>query len=222
MYRVSILLDSNNNWLSKYIFKETFSNDNYTIDIFEDEKKIVGYDLVFVLGYTKILKEKFLMKNNLVMVVHESDLPEGKGFSPIQWQILEGKKDIKVCLIEANERVDSGDILEKVELNFDGTELYDEIRSAQAEVTIKLINNFLKKYPNFNKTPQKGTPTFYRRRNASDSELDINLSIKKNFPKLRIGNNEEWPSFFKLNGQTYIIKIFKQPIDKNDSEVVDN
>ena len=40
MYRVSILLDSNNNWLSKYIFKETFSNDNYTIDIFEDEKKI--------------------------------------------------------------------------------------------------------------------------------------------------------------------------------------
>ena len=222
MYRVSILLDSNNNWLSKYIFKETFSNDNYTIDIFEDEKKIVGYDLVFVLGYTKILKEKFLMKNNLVMVVHESDLPEGKGFSPIQWQILEGKKDIKVCLIEAKERVESGDILEKVELNFDGTELYDEIRSAQAEVTIKLINNFLKKYPNFNKTPQKGSPTFYRRRNASDSELDINLSIKKNFPKLRIGNNEEWPSFFKLNGQTYIIKIFKKPIDKNDSEVVDN
>ena len=33
MYKVSILLDPNNNWLNKYIFKETFSNNNYTIDI---------------------------------------------------------------------------------------------------------------------------------------------------------------------------------------------
>lgn len=214
MYKVSILLDPNNNWLDNYIYRETFLDENYIIDIFDDEKKISGYDLVFVLGYTKILKDEFLSKNRLVMVIHESNLPEGRGFSPIQWQILEGVKNIKVCLIEAKKIVDSGDILESEELNFEGTELYDEIRSAQAAVTIKLIIKFLKKYPNISRTPQKGTPTFYRKRNFSDSELDIKLSIEKNFPKLRIGNNEDWPSFFHLNGETYIIKIFKKPLDK--------
>ncbi len=214
MHKVSILLDPNNNWLNNFISKESFLEKNYIIDIFEDEKKISGYDLVFVLGYTKILEDGFLSRNKLVMVIHESNLPKGRGFSPIQWQILEGVENIKVCLIEAKNKVDSGDIFESEEINLDGTELYDEIRFAQATATIKLINKFLKKYPIFHREPQKGIPTYYRKRNLSDSELDLNLSLEKNFPKLRIGNNEEWPSFFKLNGETYIVKIFKKPMDK--------
>ena len=214
MHKVSILLDPNNNWLNNYISRESFLEKNYSIDIFEDEKKISGYDLVFVLGYTKILEDKFLSRNKLVMVIHESNLPKGRGFSPIQWQILEGVENIKVCLIEAKKKVDSGDIFETEEINLDGTELYDEIRFAQAAATIKLINKFLKKYPIFQREPQKGNPTYYRKRNLSDSELDLNLSLEKNFPKLRIGNNEDWPSFFKINGETYIVKIFKKPMDK--------
>ena len=46
---------------------------------------------MFVIGYTKILPKEFLEGNKLVLVIHESDLPKGKGFSPVQWQILEGK-----------------------------------------------------------------------------------------------------------------------------------
>ena len=33
-------------------------------------------------------------KNNIV--VHASDLPKGRGFSPMSWQILEGKNKIKL------------------------------------------------------------------------------------------------------------------------------
>ena len=170
MHKVSILLDPNNNWLNNYISRESFLEKNYSIDIFEDEKKISGYDLVFVLGYTKILEDKFLSRNKLVMVIHESNLPKGRGFSPIQWQILEGVENIKVCLIEAKNKVDSGDIFETEEINLDGTELYDEIRFAQAAATIKLINKFLKKYPIFQREPQKGNPTYYRKRNFYNTE----------------------------------------------------
>ena len=42
----------------------------------------------------------------------------------------------------------------------DGTELYEEIRLKQAHVTFKIIENFLKKYPNFKSKPQSGKSTF--------------------------------------------------------------
>ena len=108
------------------------------------------------------------------MLVHESNLPLGKGFSPLQWQILEGKNKIVFSLLEASEEVDSGDIIEQMECNLDGTELYDEVRSKQAKLTFELISRFIRNYPNYKKKKQFGKSTYYRRRKITDSELDIN------------------------------------------------
>ena len=210
MKKVAILLDKDNNWLEKFLPPDLFQMKNYSLKVFHNLEHISSFDFVFVLGFTKILKRDFLSRNKMVMIIHESELPKGKGFSPIQWQILEGENEIKVCLINAAEKVDSGEILETEKLIFDGSELYDEIRESQARVSFKLIRKFLKKYPNNSKCSQIGNSTYYRKRTKKDSELNINDSIKDSFPKLRIGNNEEWPSFFKLNGVTYILKIYKK------------
>ena len=47
-----------------------------------------------------------LHKNNLV--IHASDLPQGKGWSPMPWQIAEGRNDIVFTLFEAVAGVDAG------------------------------------------------------------------------------------------------------------------
>ena len=138
-----------------------------------DVKDISNFDLVFVLGYTRIINTRQVNKNCQLYLVHESDLPLGKGFAPVQWQILEGKNDIVVSLLELSEHVDSGDIVGQATINFNGTELYDEIRKKQANATYDLIIKFLEKYPAIEKTPQSGNSTFYRKRGPSDSELDI-------------------------------------------------
>ena len=64
---------------------------NFKFHTFFEHEKIRSFEIVFVLGYTKILKEPFLTNNKNIFLVHESNLPSGKGFS-VQWQILEGKK----------------------------------------------------------------------------------------------------------------------------------
>jgi methionyl-tRNA formyltransferase len=92
-------------------------------------------DLLFILGYTKIIHKISLAKNKLNLVIHESNLPEGRGFSPVQWQVLEGKNEIKVCLIEASEKPDEGDIFNSTIIRLEGHELMDEIREAQANAT---------------------------------------------------------------------------------------
>ena len=122
------------------------------------------------------------------------------------------KKKITVCLLEVSKKFDSGDIYEKTNIILDGSELYKEIRHKQAEATFKLIQKFLKKYPNFNSTSQFGKPTYYRKRIPEDSQLNINKSIKSQFNLLRICNNEEWPAFFVLNGIKYVLKIEKSKL----------
>ena len=209
--KVAYLLDNTTDWIKKYIKKSQLLNKSkkFYSKMFTNYKNIKNYDIVFVLGYTRILSPIFLKKNKLNLVVHASNLPRGKGFSPIQWQILKNKKRISFCLFKAEKKLDSGEIYEKHSLLFKGTELYDRIRYMQAKATIQIISSFLKKYPKLVSRKQKGQSTFYRRRTYKDSKLNINKSIKKLFNQMRIANNQDWPAYFIYRKKKYIIKIFE-------------
>jgi methionyl-tRNA formyltransferase len=211
-YQVAFLLDRKNNWLEKYLLNSILIkyNSKFECKISHNHQEVNGQDVVFILGYTKILNADFLKLNTLNLVFHESALPKGKGFAPVQWQILEGAKCIPVCLIEAIKEVDSGDIIYKDTFELSGYELFEEIRVKQAEATIKAISGFLQIYPNFERQKQIGATTFYPKRGINDSELDINKTIKQQFNLLRIGNNEGWPSFFYFEGKKYFLKIYSE------------
>lgn len=207
--KICFLLDKNNNWLKTFCKKFIDSKKKYNIRIYYNYSKIDNYDYVFVLGYTRILPSYFIQKNKLVMVIHESNLPKGKGNSPLQWQILKNKKYISVNLIKLAEKLDSGDIILKDKIILNGTELYDEIREKQAKITLKLIDRLLRlKKIKFKK--QIGKEFFYKKRTPKDSELNPKKSIEENFNLLRIANNNDWPAFFYLKKKKYILKIFKK------------
>ena len=209
MTNIAFLFDKTNDWLSQYLPKDLQTSKKFNAHVFFDEDKVRGFDLVFVLGYKKVLKGEILSSNKLLLVIHESDLPNGRGFAPVQWQILEGKSEITVCLLEITKEVDAGNIFEKMVLSLDGSELYEEIRKKQALITFELIARFLKKYPNPSFEKQEGNPTFYRRRDPSDSQLNLDKTIRDQFNLLRICNNKDWPAFFELDGVRYEIKIDK-------------
>ena len=149
--RVAFLFDKRNNWISNFIKRDKFKryNKKFSFNFFENKNKVKKFDIVFILGFTKILNKKFLQQNKLCLVIHESKLPLGRGFAPVQWQILKNKNKITVCLISINEKIDQGDIILKSIITFRGDELSDEIRFKQATASILLIKKFycLKKSP---------------------------------------------------------------------------
>ena len=207
---MAFLFDKENHWIHDIFIKKRPILKNYSFEIFFYEKEVSNFDIVFILGYTKILPAEFFERNRLNLVVHESDLPKGKGFAPVQWQLLEGSSEITVSLIEAVDKVDSGDIFLQKKMNFDGTELYDEIRSKQADTSLDIITDFLKSYPKFTRRKQEGVETFYPKRTMKDGELEMSKTLEQNFNLLRVSNNEEWPSFFHYRGNKYLLKIFKE------------
>lgn len=209
MIRVALLFDPQNNWIQYYYPKCLNNFSHFEFQKVERAEEVSDFDIVFVLGYTKILDEKFLKSTDRAFTVHESDLPDGKGFAPVQWQVLEGKKQITVSLLKLSKDVDSGDIYEQTKLRLDGTELYDQIREKQAQATFAVIKKFLQNLSNHRPVRQEGQGTFYPRRQPSDSQLDLDKSIREQFPLLRICNNENWPAYFVLDGVKYILKIYK-------------
>ena len=204
------ILTSPNQWFCDYT--ERLSIELGGAHIFENHNDISeSYDVVFILSYHKIIGNSFLSKNKHNIVIHASDLPLGKGWAPLFWQVLEGKSKITFSMFEATEGVDDGPIYMQKELILNGLELNNELRVKQAEIQIKMCKAFVDNYSIFNQPRrQVGNETFYSKRDASDSELDINKTIREQFNLLRIVDNEEYPAFFCIDGKKFIIKIYSE------------
>lgn len=184
----------------------------YNVNWLHDVNLIEQGEVVFFLGCGQIVPSDILEKNKHNLVVHESDLPWGKGWSPLTWQILEGKNDIPIVLFEAAEKVDSGVIYLKETMHFTGTELVEELRATQADTTFKLCLEFIDNYPDIidKAVSQEGESSYYRRRTPEDSRLDPDKTIREQFDLLRVVDNKRYPAFFELNGEQYLLKVLKK------------
>jgi len=192
-------------------FAEDLREKGWAAELFHDHDDI-GHDfqVVFMLSYFKIVKGAFLRGHQHNLVVHDSQLPQGKGWAPLFWQILEGKNRIPAVLFEATEGVDAGDIYISDYITLQGHELHDEIRDLQARKSVELCMEFLENYDDLKPVSQSGRETFYTRRTPKDSQMDINKSISEQFNLLRIVSNEDYPAFFHHKDSKYILKIFKE------------
>ena len=174
-----------------------------------NKSEIKEGDVCFLLSCSRIIQEEYLQKNIYNIVVHASDLPQGKGFSPLQWQILEGKDEIVLTLFEVVKEVDAGPYYFKDKITFTGTELYEELRLILAEKIIEMCLYFIENKDTLKPTVQKGEESFYKRRTEKDDEIDPNITINEQFNHFRIADNENYPLFFWSRGEKYFIKIYK-------------
>ncbi len=206
---IQILVDNINSWIIPYAeeLSHQLEYQGHEAYLIHNHDKVKEGDILCLLSCEKIFKELHLNKHNLV--IHESDLPEGKGWSPLTWQILQGKNKIPVTLFEASKEVDAGAVYVKEFIQLKGHELLDEIKHKQGIITKKLIIDFVEKYPSIEALPQKGESTYYPKRTPKDSELDVEKSIKDQFDLLRVCDNERYPAYFKFKGEKYFIKIYK-------------
>lgn len=209
--KITILVDNQNSWIIPYATRlaDEVRAMGHDIHYVHEHDAVVSGDLAFFLGCEKLVKRVTLDKNTHNLVIHESALSAGKGWSPLTWQILEGKNDIPITLFEAEESVDSGDIYLQETMHFEGNELNAELKHAQGEKTIELVKQFVEKYPHIEGKKQESQESFYPRRTQKDSELDVHKTIIEQFNLLRVVDNERYPAFFRYKGKKYILKIEK-------------
>ena len=209
--RIAVVVD-NPSWVLPFAEElvEALNADGDRATLFRDYDQIPAGTAAFFLGCIRIAPKQILDRNRFNLVVHASPLPKGRGFSPLTWLILEGRNEIPVCLLHAAGDVDSGAIIYREELRFDGHELIEEMRLALGRSSIGLCRRFLSEAAPPAGQEQVGEPSYYQRRKPDDSALDPHKTIAEQFDLLRTVDNRKYPAFFDHRGHRYEIRITKQ------------
>lgn len=212
-------LISKNSWVDKNyknLIKTKFSNFTNKLLIIDSHKKLKkNYDLNLIFSYFKKIPTKYLKYSKFNLVIHGSDLPYGRGMSPISWQILKGKSKIVFTLFEANRKYDMGNYYLKKNVDFGKKTLLKDIKRKQFDEMIILFLQFLKNHKKLKLKKQIGKPTYFRSRKPNDSKINISKSIKEQFNLLRIVDNNNYPAFFTFKNKKFKIQISNYEKDNN-------
>ena len=224
--RVAALLDgkltitiatSEHGWLRGSVDSlcEKLRKEGHLVLLVYKAEDIPPSDVLFLLSFWNLISSDILNQNIHNLVVHESDLPNGKGWSPLTWQVIDGKNEIPIVLFEAVEKIDAGPIYLRSDIRLDEGDLIDEIHEKQAEKTYDLCEAFIDSYPQLigEGEIQKGEETFYSRRTPDDSEIDPEKSIASQFDLLRTVDNMLYPAFFHYRNYKYVIRLEKGRAD---------
>lgn len=214
---ISIVSDADS-WMnaSMHDLVRLWSAEGHRVVWLHDVNDIVEGDIAFYLGCSQLASARILCRNVHNIVVHASDVPRGRGWSPLTWQIIAGKDRIVMSLFEAVPRVDSGAIYLQDELVFGGHELIDDLRRLEAASILMLCEKFVALYPEIagQGRAQKGEASYYKRRRPSDSRLELDKTIAEQFPLFRVVDNDRYPAYFDKDGYRYFIRISAQPLDE--------
>ena len=217
--RITLLTDNPRSWYVPHgqALCSTLRQAGHAVSYVFAKEQLPEGDVCFLLSCSRIVEPPLLQRHRHNIVVHASDLPQGKGFAPLQWQILEGRDEIPLTLFEAAAGVDAGPYYLKSVIRFDGTELYAELRARLGEKINALCQEFVEREATLVAIPQTGPETFYRRRTRQDDELSAEQSIASQFNHLRIADNERFPLYFHHRGRKYYLKIQRAEEDGGHS-----
>jgi methionyl-tRNA formyltransferase len=183
---------------------------HHAVELVRQKSELSGGDVLFLISCHEIISPADRQRYGATLVIHASDLPEGRGWSPHIWQIVEGKNRIVVSLIEAQDPVDTGAIWAQRDLVLEGHELCEEINERLFAIELALMDHALEIVGSGKPVPQdERPPSYYRRRTPDDSRLDPSRSIAEQFDLLRVADPQRFPAFFDLRGHRYVVRIEK-------------
>lgn len=210
--RISLLCSDKqhpvNQYLVRWIEKQ---QENHQIELVQKKGELSGGDILFLISCSEIVSAADREAYQASLVIHASDLPKGRGWSPHIWQIIAGAEEITLSLLEANDKVDSGRIWKKLRFPVPKDALWDEINSSLFEAEIELIDFAVREFKRITPIEQDTSiePTYYPRRMPSDSKIDPSESIESQFNRIRVCDPYRFPALFELHGNKYKLTLEK-------------
>lgn len=187
--------------------------DLHTIDLVRSRSQLSEGDFLFLVSCAEIITSEHRKKYRHTLVLHASDLPRGRGWSPHVWDVVNGAEFITLTLLEAEDKVDSGRLWLKRSIPVAKTALWHEVNQELFQAEIELMNEAVERYDEIKPYPQREDieSTYYPKRTPSDSEIDPYKPISDQFDLIRMCDPQRYPAWFDYLGQKY--KIILEKID---------
>ena len=195
-----------------YVDKYSMNSD-IDIEFFQTQK----FDLLIQGGWQRLFPLKVLNSLRIGSIgVHGSSdfLPQGRGRSPLNWSLIEGKRRFIMHYFLMKEGADNGDIFhfEMFDVND-----WDDINVLYYKYIIVIKKTLLEWIPkllsgNYQLTPQIGEPTYYPKRSPDDGLINWSRSVFEIYNFVR-ALTKPYPGAFSFANNKRINIWKAQPFD---------
>ncbi|MFN4238225.1 MAG: formyltransferase family protein [Vogesella sp.] len=210
--KISVLCSDKNHPVNSYLEKWVEQKRSlHQIELVRRKKDLSGGDILFLISCAEIVDATDRAAYQSTLVLHASDLPRGRGWSPHIWNIIEGAEEVTLSLLEANDKVDTGRIWKKMSFPVPKHALWHEINASLFEAEIQLMNYAVDEFHTVEPVEQDLSvkSNYYRLRTPADSEIDPHKSLASQFDVVRVCDPNRFPAFFELHGKKYKLILEK-------------
>ena len=170
---------------------------------------------IFIPHWSWIIPPEIHEKYECILF-HMTDLPYGRGGSPLQNLIIKGHTSTMISALRVTSGLDAGPVYAKHPLSLYGTA--EEIFLRASDIVFSnMIPIILKDHP----TPKEqfGEQTIFKRRTPNDSDLTTAQTLHEVYDMIRMLDAEDYPPAF-LEVNDFVFE-FKRPSLKQSSILAD-
>lgn len=182
--------------------------DKHNIRIIHKKEELTGGlieefhpDIIFFPHWSYVIPEE-IYKNTICVVFHMTDLPFGRGGSPLQNLIIRGYQETKISALRVTKEIDAGPIYMKEKLSLEGS-AEQVFKRASDIIFEKMIPVFMSN--NLTAKEQIGTPVFFKRRKPEESELQESMSLQMVYDYIRMLDAEGYPKAYINFGKLKLV-----------------
>lgn len=212
--RMKIIIANSNPIYSKFSNAHSAEMEVFLITSKEelniDNVKTINPDYIFFPHWSFYIPND-IYENYKCVVFHMTDLPYGRGGSPLQNLILRGHKSTKLSAIEVVKKIDAGDVYLKEDLSLDGTAR--EIFLRCEDIILGMIKQICTK--SLKPVKQEGEVVSFERRKPEQSNIrDIeNINILHDY--IRMLDADGYPKAY-LETESFRIEFSNSKFNKDE------
>ena len=208
---------SEKSWNQDLVKKLSKKNDNINWVIINNRLKFNLTNLesirpvkIFIPHWSYIISDEIFQKFDCV-VFHMTDLPFGRGGSPLQNLIVLGKKKTKISALKVVKELDAGPIYLKKDLRLHGTaeEIFIRANSIIELMIIEIIDKDLEP------KEQKGDVVYFKRRKPKDSNIFDLKDLKSIYDYIRMLDADGYPNAF-IENEYFKFEFFNASLKKGE------
>lgn len=187
-----------------YTTKEEFTIDNV---------RNFNPDYIFMPHWSYIVSSE-ITDNWECVVFHMTDLPYGRGGSPLQNLIVRGHKETKVSAIKVTKKLDGGPVYMKRPLSLEGSAREIFVRCSDiifGEMIPALLTEKIEP------KEQEGEAVVFKRRKAEDGEITPDMELSKIYDYIRMLDAEGYPrAYLEFGGYRLEFEDAEPSADKEE------
>ena len=153
-----------------------------------------------------------ILDNFYCIGFHETDLPYGRGGSPIQNLIIRNKKKTKISAFKINNTLDAGDIIMKRNLSLKGSA--NEIYTKSSDIIFNMINIIINKVK-IKPVKQKGKPIYFKRLKNNSISISKGTGLRYLYNKVRMLDAQSYEKAHIILSNKFKIEFSNAKLIKN-------